>query len=47
MLKSSSSKELRGVNPHSFIDLLEYDHPALPKRLRAIYKEMERQQRIG
>ena len=47
MLKSSSSKELRGVNPHPFIEFLEYDHPALPKRLRAIYKEMERQQGIG
>ena len=47
MLKSSSSKELRGVNLHPFIELLEYDQPALPKRLRAIYKEIERQQRIG
>lgn len=47
MLKSSSSKELREVNPHPFIEFLEYDHPPLPKRLRAIYKEMKRQQGIG
>ena len=47
MLKSSSSKELRGVNPHPLIEFLEHDHPALPKRLRAIYKEMKRQQGIG
>lgn len=30
-----------GVNTHPLIEILEFSHPALPKRLRAIYKAME------
>lgn len=40
-LKDSYREELAGVNPHPLIEILEYDHPALPKRLRAIYEEMD------
>lgn len=46
MLKGSSREELVGINPHPFIELLEYSHPALPKRLRAIYEEMDKQGHI-
>lgn len=38
--KASSKKELRNVNPHPLVEFLEFSHPALPKRLRAIEDAM-------
>ena len=40
-LKEDYRRELMGVNTHPLIEILEFSHPALPKRLRAIYKAME------
>ncbi len=42
MLKSAYKDELSNVNTHPFREFLEHDHPALPKRLRAIYEGMDR-----
>ena len=42
MLKRAYRDELCNINPHPFIEALEYDHPGLANRLTAIYRGMGR-----
>ena len=39
--KTLSSDELVDVNPPEIIEMLEYDHPGMTSRIRAIHKAME------
>ena len=41
LLKKASRDELCNINPHPFIEMLEYDHPGLANRVCAIYRAMK------
>lgn len=43
MLIKLERDELRNVNPHPLVEAAEYDHPGMVNRLRAIYREIEKQ----
>lgn len=43
MLKKAARDELKNINPHPFIEMLECDHPGMANRLAAIYAAMEKE----